>query len=463
VQFLKPILAVVIAWALQASATLAEPAPVRKTSLNLSFTRDVAPVLQRHCVACHGPDKAKGHFRVDSFELLLRPGSSGQRPIVPLEPDSSHLYQLITEANPDDRMPQKAEALTQEEIALLRAWIANGANFDGPDRSASLSSLLPRARHSPAPEHYAHPWPVTALVFSPEGTELVASGYCEITFWDPLHGTLLRRLSGMPERIRALAWQPGGSLLAVAGGAPGRSGEVLLLDLASDLPPVELASSDDEMLCVAFSADGERLALAGSNNTVKVCDVKSRVELLRLAQHSDWIHALAFSPDGRRLASASRDRTARVHNTATGEVLAIFNGHEAPVESLIFDRQGTAVVSAGADRRIRRWDCADVERAKAIVRFESDVTGLIASESSFIVGLADGHITQHDSHDGIATCVFSGAGERVTALAWQKEQQWLAAGSFDGQVRLWDVRNGELLVEFTASPGLSTFVAGSRR
>src|SRR5262249_18367948 len=148
--------------------------------------------------------------------------------------------------------------------------------------NAPLASYVVGRRPAPppAPERYRQPWPITALVFSPEGSELIASGYHEITFWDPIRGSLQRRLGGMPERIRALAWQPGGNLIAVPGGEPGRSGAVLLADLSTNLPPAELAAARDELLCAAFSPNAERLAIGGADSIVRVFDIQSRRELL---------------------------------------------------------------------------------------------------------------------------------------------------------------------------------------
>src|SRR5687768_8559260 len=62
----------------------------------VSFTRDVAPVLRKKCLTCHDPEKAKGNYRLDTFELLRKPGSSKIAPITPGDPSQSHLYELLT-------------------------------------------------------------------------------------------------------------------------------------------------------------------------------------------------------------------------------------------------------------------------------------------------------------------------------------------------------------------------------
>src|SRR5262249_37619315 len=162
---------------------------------------DVAPLLQRRCVVCHGPEKVKGHFRLDSFAALLKPGSSQLPPVLAGQPETSHLYQLIVESDPDDRMPQNADRPPPGEVDLIRRWSASGGIFARHSPNAPLGSYVVGRSPAPppAPERYRQPWPITALVFSPEGSELIASGYHEITFWDPIRGSLQRRLGGMPE------------------------------------------------------------------------------------------------------------------------------------------------------------------------------------------------------------------------------------------------------------------------
>jgi len=77
----------------------------------VSFTREVSPLLARKCVTCHNAEKNKGKFRLDTFENLLKPGSSKDPSIVPAKPDESRLFTILLEKDPDDRMPQKDDPL----------------------------------------------------------------------------------------------------------------------------------------------------------------------------------------------------------------------------------------------------------------------------------------------------------------------------------------------------------------
>ena len=119
----------------------------------MSFARDVAPVLVKQCQACHGPEKSKGKYRVDSFERLMKAGESDKAPVVAGKAGASHIFKLITAKDEDDRMPQKADALPAGQVLLVRQWIDEGAKFDGPDPGAAwramwrIRSIRRRRRH----------------------------------------------------------------------------------------------------------------------------------------------------------------------------------------------------------------------------------------------------------------------------------------------------------------------------
>src|SRR5205085_5202419 len=179
---------------------------------------------------CHGPEKNKGGYRLDTFEALAKAGSSKETSVNPGNPDASKLFQLITTTDEEDRMPQKNEPLPASDIVLIRRWITEGAKFDGPDSKAALVAIIPPIRQPDPPEVYPSPAPVTALAFSPDGAELAASGYHEITIWSASHGHLLRRIRNLAQRTLCLAYQPKGVLLAAASGTPGKLGEVKLFD-----------------------------------------------------------------------------------------------------------------------------------------------------------------------------------------------------------------------------------------
>jgi cytochrome c553 len=115
-----------------------------------SFTADIAPLLQRRCAGCHGEENAKGRYRLDTFARLTKAGESALPPLVAGKPRESELYNLLLEPNATDRMPQKADPLPTDEIALIERWIAGGAVYDGGATNRPLAELARGAMLRPA-------------------------------------------------------------------------------------------------------------------------------------------------------------------------------------------------------------------------------------------------------------------------------------------------------------------------
>jgi uncharacterized membrane protein len=93
------------------------------------YARRIYPIFEAKCVLCHGEQKVKGGLRLDSYDLLMRGGTSGAV-IIPGKPERSILLERIT-LPPDHKkfMPGEGKPpLKPEEVAWIRAWIAQGAS-----------------------------------------------------------------------------------------------------------------------------------------------------------------------------------------------------------------------------------------------------------------------------------------------------------------------------------------------
>jgi mono/diheme cytochrome c family protein len=100
----------------------------------VDFERDVAPIFASSCVSCHGPEKQKSSYRLDVKAVALQGGEIG-RGIVPGNGAGSPLIQYVAGAHPEIRMPPKGKMLSSEQVAVLRAWIDQGAVW--PDKVAA--------------------------------------------------------------------------------------------------------------------------------------------------------------------------------------------------------------------------------------------------------------------------------------------------------------------------------------
>ncbi len=94
----------------------------------VNYYRDIEPILNSSCVSCHQESMAAGGLKLDAPENLLQGGASG-KVVIPGKADRSLLYQRLT-VTTDKRMPPVG-VLTEEQLALIRAWINLGAKI-GP-------------------------------------------------------------------------------------------------------------------------------------------------------------------------------------------------------------------------------------------------------------------------------------------------------------------------------------------
>jgi mono/diheme cytochrome c family protein len=100
----------------------------------VSFNKDIRPILSDHCFNCHGPDEKtrKAKLRLDLREAAVRQPRSGQAAIVPGKPEESELLRRVVSEDEEERMPppKLGKVLSREQIALLKKWIEEGAEYE---------------------------------------------------------------------------------------------------------------------------------------------------------------------------------------------------------------------------------------------------------------------------------------------------------------------------------------------
>src|SRR5262245_45489263 len=103
------------------------------------YVRDIKPLLAKHCISCHGPEKQKASLRLDCAEGLRGGGNSGPV-LVPRKSAQSLLIQAVTGAEGVNAMPPKGPRLGTAEIALLRNWIDEGAILPAGETGTTVAS-----------------------------------------------------------------------------------------------------------------------------------------------------------------------------------------------------------------------------------------------------------------------------------------------------------------------------------
>src|SRR5436190_8117861 len=94
----------------------------------VDFAHDVVPILKKHCAECHLGAKKKGGLSMNTRADLLA-GSENSKVVEPGKPDTSLLLKLLVSTDKDEQMPPKGDRVPPEQIAVLRAWIAEGLQW----------------------------------------------------------------------------------------------------------------------------------------------------------------------------------------------------------------------------------------------------------------------------------------------------------------------------------------------
>jgi uncharacterized protein with WD repeat len=216
----------------------------------------------------------------------------------------------------------------------------------------------------------------------------------------------LIRTFGHSDNLRSVAWSPDGRRLA--------SGEntVKIWDAESGALLRTLTGHSDDVRSVSYSSDGRRLASESADKTVKIWDVESG-SLLRTLVHSYAVWVGAFSPDGRRIASGSDESNVIIWDAENGAQLRTLSGHYH-VYSVAWSPDGRRVATTST-KTVRVWDA------------ESGVLLRTITLTAYGNSIPPGHSNY------------------VYSVAWIPDGRWIASGSFDNTVKIWDAESGVLL------------------
>jgi WD40 repeat protein len=430
----------------------------------VSYYRELRPVFQARCQGCHQPAKPSGEFVMTPFDRLLRGGESEEAAIVPGNPDESHLLEVITPENGAAYMPPEGDPLSDQQRQLIRRWIQQGARDDTPP---SARKTFDTSR----PPVYPSPPMITALDYSPDGQLLAVSGYHEVLLHKADGSGLVGRLVGLSERVESAVFSPDGKRLAVAGGSPGRMGELQIWSVGRRELNLSLPVAFDNIYGACWSKDGERIAFGCPDHSVRVVDADTGKQLLLNKAHSDWVFNTAFSLQDTHLISVSRDGSAKLVELETQRFVANITAKASPgagdaLRAIDRHPERDQVVVAGADGvpkifRVFRENATDLGDKAHLVRKLPTLPGTVfdvefsADGNRVVAGSTHqgrGFVRIYDAASGKLVAEMAGQEAGVFALSLSPDGKQVASGGFDGRVRINDAVTGQRITEFVPVP-----------
>jgi WD40 repeat protein len=222
--------------------------------------------------------------------------------------------------------------------------------------------------------------------------------------------------------------------------------------------PLTTFTSATNVNHMAFSPDGNTLAVSTEDNTIQIWNRSTGQKVGKeLTGHTDAITALAFNPNGQSLAASSLDQSTLLWNVQTGEKQMTFNGDKQQKYGLAFSSDGQSVCtssySTNTGDRFLFWDTAKYNAISQTVRSTLPMRSLVFSSDGqkIYVGRGDGNIEILSTQklailNLVPTTKYSGNALNKTdnpfsvhSLALNNTGTILAAGRLDGSITVWDV------------------------
>jgi WD40 repeat protein/serine/threonine protein kinase len=282
---------------------------------------------------------------------------------------------------------------------------------------------------------------VNAVAFRPRTDELAtASTDGTVKFWDTQTWRELRTLRPNFKKVTALAFSPLGDRLAVCG-LTNRPVVILDADTGDELQRLSDASAQT----IAFSADGQMLAVGNEEGLVTIFHIPTGAEQRRLQAPGKYLYSVGFSPDDRLVFAAGTDSSVTIWETATGrEIDGSPLIHRGPIYSAAFSPDGQFFASGSWDRTVRIWDTKSWREEQVMI------DGTAAAQP--VTFSPDGHYLAWGATDSAVKLWHRPTGELHTlrghlgyirSVAFSTDGKLIASASEDGTSKIWKVPRDE--------------------
>lgn len=305
----------------------------------------------------------------------------------------------------------------------------------------SNAAIIPKPRH---PVLEGHTSTVSCLTFSRDNSQLASASWdYSIRLWDveavPSIGDSLQ---GHMAWVNCIAFSPSGDILA--SGSSDTSLRLWDARLGGGLSV--LNGHTCGVFGVVFSPDGEVIASASGDHAVRLWNPYSGECLAILQGHTGTVWSLDISPDGKMLVSGSGDCTLLVWDISTQSPKGpSLTGHSGGVRSIAFLPNGATFASGSWDKTVKFWDAetGQMETSFPVAYEQLNLMLMTLSpDGRYLAAPEDNVVKVWDlsTPPPWKAVDLKGHSKSVTSIAFSVNGSWVASGSWDGTVRLWDLK-----------------------
>jgi WD40 repeat protein len=222
-------------------------------------------------------------------------------------------------------------------------------------------------------------------------------------------------------------------------------------------------------LSIEISPNNQKLAVGDSEGYLHIWNMGQNKKALAVKTDAGAISSIAFNPDSENIAIAGDEKDIYILSLITGKVTAQLEGHEEPINSLAFTPNGKNLVSASSDLSIRWWDVNTQKEKKALTESTDKLLCMALSDDGGLVALSivdvlidlirnrrtdERHIKIRDTVTGEEIRSLDGHEKDITTLDFHPDKRFLASGSIDDTVRIWDIQKGEMVTQLELNEDL---------
>lgn len=194
---------------------------------------------------------------------------------------------------------------------------------------------------------------------------------------------------------------------------------------------------------IALSSDEAVIALGTKDGSIELWDIQKELCIATLLGDAKPISSLVFSFDGKTLFSGDMGGTVKIWNTKIKTCIKTLEGHKSAVNSIAFSDAAQVIITKGDDKTLRFWNVESGICFKIIDVISCSANFALSSDGkTTALGSFDGEIRLFDVKTGACIKTLTGHNNEIAAIAFSHDNKTVASGSFDHTVRLWDVQTG---------------------
>jgi WD40 repeat protein/serine/threonine protein kinase len=228
-----------------------------------------------------------------------------------------------------------------------------------------------------------------SVTFSPDGKRLVSLSDFEadnsqtMCIWDMATRKIIATVEKLPYTRGTPEFSPDGNLLAYTDYLHGL---LRVFDAATGREALSFKHTDGHVEHAVFSPDGKRMAACGEWG-VRLWDVTTREAVATWPSVSNFGLFLAYSPDGQRLAMAGIEGSVELWDTSTGQKLGTINGDAGRFGMIAFSPDGSRLAASGADGTLRIWDARTRREDVVLASDESNLILRLSPDGQTVLTL----------------------------------------------------------------------------